>query len=70
MSLAINLNQGEVIPVAKRKVKKKAWSAAKFSRCVADVKKKGGVRDPAAVCAARMHGTTKVRRKKRRRKRR
>jgi len=46
--------------------KKKAWSAAKFSRCVADVKKKGGVRDPAAVCAARMRGTTKVRRKKRR----
>jgi len=60
-----------VIPVAKRKrkVKKKAWSAAKFARCVADVKRKDGdVRDPAAVCAARMHGTTKVRRKKRKRR--
>ena len=50
--------------MAKKKKKKGDWSAAKFARCVAEVKKKGGVRDPEAVCAARMRGTTKKKKKR------
>jgi len=51
----------------KKKVRGREWSKEKFARCVADVKRKdGSIKDPAAVCAARMRGTTKVRRKKRR----
>ena len=47
-----------------KKKGKKKWGAAKFKRCVAKVKRKGGVTDPEAVCAARMHGTTKKRKKR------
>ena len=55
--------------MAKSKAKGKPWSAAKFASCVRQVRAKGKVTDPNAVCAARMWGKTRARGGKRRRRR-
>ncbi|HEY7109649.1 MAG TPA: hypothetical protein VH415_09495 [Nitrososphaeraceae archaeon] len=39
--------------------KKKGLSTKKFDSCVAKVKKKGGVKNPYAICNASMGGKTK-----------
>jgi hypothetical protein len=44
--------------------KSKPWSATKFKRCVEKVRRKGKVRDPVAVCAARMWKKTRPKRKR------
>lgn len=38
--------------MAKKKKPKDAATKKRFEKCVADVKKKGGVKNPEAVCAS------------------